>query len=349
MTCLTEVVRPIPLLGLMCAERITLGTDERGAGPKTVNGTPVVWRASLVSQLAARGWQDQSRFDDPNADIAVSYIDFVPKQHGVVATAGPPTFCIATFLDGQGRLATQGRVPFDVEPGTTVIFASTAPTEGENHVVAGRRMRIVDIRYEHRLLASLGGMTPALLSQSLLIDRSAPLVDAVMVGFKTPPALLAVAKSIADCRIEADRVRRIYLRAKALETFALTIDALDNAKGMDRMLGVADRRKVATARRMVEERFEESWTIPRLAQAVGLNERKLKLGFRTLVGRSVRAYLRDLRIEAAAAMLNEGRRVTDVAMTVGFNNISHFSKVFRELKGTPPSAYVRGAATATDH
>ena len=47
-------------------------------------------------------------------------------------------------------------------------------------------------------------------------------------------------------------------------------------------------------------------------------------------------------------MLDEGRRVTDVAVAVGFDSLSHFSKVFREIKGTPPSAYNRAAATPED-
>lgn len=299
------------------------------------------WREELAPQIEAHGWSDRSRFDRPDADISVSCIDFTPEADGIITTEGPPTFCIATFLEGQGSLVTDGGVPLEVEAGTTVIFCSRTAIRGQNQVVAGSRIHIVDIRYEEPLLGRLGGLPPDLVNNSLLIDRSASIAGAYLVGFRTPRTLLAVARQIASCGYEATAVRRLYLRAKAMETLALTIDALTNAVGAARVLSVRDRRKLDEARQLVERRFDEPWTIPLLARTVGLNERKLKLGFRTLIGRGVHAYLRDTRIEAATAMLAEGRRVTDVAVAVGFGNISYFSKVFRERKGCAPSAYQR--------
>lgn len=304
---------------------------------------PSNWREELAPQFDAHGWADRSCFNDLDHDIAVSCIEFEPESDGVVVTDGPPTFCIATFLDGRGSLSIDGGQPLDVEPGTTVIFHSQACIRGENKVCAGRRIQIIDIRYAEPFLKRLGGMPTGLLSNSLLIDRSATIAGALLVGFKTPRPLLDVAQQIADCSFENVALRQIYLRAKALETLALTIDALANAADAARILSVRDRRKLNEARRLIEEQFDEPWTIPLLARTVGLNERKLKLGFRTIVGRSVRAYLRHTRIKAAAGMLADGHRVTDVAVAVGFGNISHFSKIFRNTKGASPSTYLRAS------
>jgi AraC-like DNA-binding protein len=49
-----------------------------------------------------------------------------------------------------------------------------------------------------------------------------------------------------------------------------------------------------------------------------------------------------VRLKAAAAMLSEGRSVTDVAFSVGFENLSHFSKVFRAVHGVNPRDFPRG-------
>ena len=38
-------------------------------------------------------------------------------------------------------------------------------------------------------------------------------------------------------------------------------------------------------------------------------------------------------------MLAAGSSVTEAAYAVGFDNLSHFSKVFREAKGVLPSRY----------
>jgi AraC-like DNA-binding protein len=48
-----------------------------------------------------------------------------------------------------------------------------------------------------------------------------------------------------------------------------------------------------------------------------------------------------VRLKAAAAMLSQGRSVTDGALSVGFENLSHFSKVFRAFHGVNPRDYAR--------
>ena len=78
--------------------------------------------------------------------------------------------------------------------------------------------------------------------------------------------------------------------------------------------------------------------MPELARSAGLNEVKLKAGFKTLFGSSVYAYLRHHRMEEAQRMLR--RRlytVTEVAQRVGYANPSKFAGAFRKQFGVNPS------------
>jgi AraC-like DNA-binding protein len=80
-------------------------------------------------------------------------------------------------------------------------------------------------------------------------------------------------------------------------------------------------------------------SLPELARHVGLNEFKLKTGFRTLFGTSVFAYLRAQRMELARRLLvQRGQSVTEVALRVGYANPSKFALAFRKHFGFPPSA-----------
>ncbi len=164
---------------------------------------------------------------------------------------------------------------------------------------------------------------------------------AVMVVSPAPPVLLQVALQIASCAYHQPDVRRLYLRAKALEMLAVVVGTFLKADRDATMRAERSQRKILEAQRLIETRMHEPWTIVRLARAVGLNEKSLKAGFRTHVGHSIHVYLTKVRMEAAANMLAEGQTVTEVALATGFANLSHFSKTFRKAAGVPPSAVTR--------
>lgn len=60
---------------------------------------------------------------------------------------------------------------------------------------------------------------------------------------------------------------------------------------------------------------------------------------RESMGRSVHAYLSDVRLERASDLLQAGMSVTQAAGEVGFSSLSHFSKVFKARYGTSPRAW----------
>ena len=62
--------------------------------------------------------------------------------------------------------------------------------------------------------------------------------------------------------------------------------------------------------------------------------------FKKEQGVGFREYLVRRRIDKAEELLNNPHAsVSDVAFTVGFNDVSHFSRMFRRYKGFPPAAY----------
>jgi len=66
--------------------------------------------------------------------------------------------------------------------------------------------------------------------------------------------------------------------------------------------------------------------------------RKLK----ALTDHAPREFIRVIRLKRAAQLLEQkAGNVTEIAYEVGFNNISHFAKRFKELFGTSPSEFVK--------
>lgn len=260
-----------------------------------------------------------------------------------ISVSGPATFSLSILLEGQVTSCLDGGDPLQLTSGSMVIFASDRTMSGTNRLPAGQRLRVVDVRFSRKILEEAGGVPLSRFARELLVDRSIPAVGATFIAFPASKDILRIGEQVFDCGIKEQIARRLYLQGKCLEMLALTIVRLSSVRRPAARFNESDRERLGLARQFLHDRYEERWTIASLARAVGIGERKLKDGFRHMIGNSVHAYLKHIRLSAAAAMLSEGRSVTDVALSVGFENLSHFSKVFREMHGVNPSGYPRNA------
>ena len=99
----------------------------------------------------------------------------------------------------------------------------------------------------------------------------------------------------------------------------------------------AEREKVWEAKRLLETDPERPLTIKELSLKVGINQCYLKKGFKALTGKTVHEFQHQRRIARAEKMLREEQRsVTDVAFSLGFTSISHFSTAFKKTTGLKP-------------
>ncbi|MCK9900517.1 helix-turn-helix transcriptional regulator [Frankia sp. Cpl3] len=98
---------------------------------------------------------------------------------------------------------------------------------------------------------------------------------------------------------------------------------------------------VAAAMDYTNEHLAEV-TLPRLCAAVGTSERSLRRAFHTATGMSWRQYLLESRLLRAMAMLaqdGDKLNVIDIAVAVGFQSVSAFTRAFTRYAGEAPSTY----------
>ncbi len=89
----------------------------------------------------------------------------------------------------------------------------------------------------------------------------------------------------------------------------------------------------------VQEHFREDISRSEMAAMVYLTPEYLAKLFKKDTGLSLKDYVYKLRIEEAKRLLRCGRRVSEVAQEVGFDNFSYFSTVFRRVSGFSPNEY----------
>ena len=103
----------------------------------------------------------------------------------------------------------------------------------------------------------------------------------------------------------------------------------------------ADRRLAARALALMGGSPGEPWSVARLARALAMSPSSFARHFRAGAGTTPARALAALRMRRAAARLERGERVLDVALDLGFGSGSAFARAWRRLHGSAPRARSR--------
>lgn len=111
--------------------------------------------------------------------------------------------------------------------------------------------------------------------------------------------------------------------------------------GRQRAPDSAGNRAARDAREILHERLVDPPSLEELAAEVGAGQYSLLRAFRTAHGLPPHAYLNQLRVRRARALLDAGEQVAQAAVAVGFVDQSHLTRHFRRIVGVAPGAYRR--------
>lgn len=138
-------------------------------------------------------------------------------------------------------------------------------------------------------------------------------------------------------------LKRMYLEGKVLELLATSLHLQFSNRTFQESkvnLSYCDVQCIYQARDYKLHQLENPPTLKELARQVGINEFKLKAGFREVFQTTVFSYLRQERMKIAMNLLEKGDiTISEVAMKVGYINKIHFSAAFKETFGFNPSQF----------
>ena len=125
------------------------------------------------------------------------------------------------------------------------------------------------------------------------------------------------------------KLRQLFSREMVLQPKQISLPSRD-AEFLSRLLS------------LLEEKYNNpNFSVEELSQEVAMSRMQLHRKLKALTDQSPGEFLRKFRIERAKQMLAvPGMQVSEVCFKVGFNNVSNFSKVFRELIGVTPSEFM---------
>lgn len=136
-------------------------------------------------------------------------------------------------------------------------------------------------------------------------------------------------------------IRTNYLGAKALECTSLMLKLYkeDSSKDASKTtLRLYDLENISAAVAYIEKNIADLDTIPKIAEAVGMESYRLQEGFKRNYGITVNDYIKEHRLKRALTMLtSEDMNVSEVVYALGLSSRSYFSKIFKEKYGISPS------------
>jgi YesN/AraC family two-component response regulator len=90
----------------------------------------------------------------------------------------------------------------------------------------------------------------------------------------------------------------------------------------------------------IEENYMKTLTLDMLARKVSMNKFRFCRAFKEQVGQTFISYLNNIRIRNATEILKkDDLNITEIAYGVGYKNIVHFGRVFKDIHGVSPREY----------
>ena len=170
---------------------------------------------------------------------------------------------------------------------------------------------------------------PALLSDNNLA------VDASMQNMMS---------NIVNCSYKAG-IKKMFLLSKSIEFLVIQAEACNLAMEPSyRYLKTKyDKDCIRYAREYILKHMEMPPSLSELAKIIGINEYKLKRGFKEVYGNTVFGYLSDTRLEIAKNELLERKKtVSEIASEMGYSSVQHFSNAFKNKFGLSPNKLKQG-------
>jgi AraC family transcriptional regulator, transcriptional activator of the genes for pyochelin and ferripyochelin receptors len=139
-------------------------------------------------------------------------------------------------------------------------------------------------------------------------------------------------------------LQKLFLLSKSIELLVLCAEscnlaAAHTAAGKNEVFikNPADKEKIIAVRDLINQRVDNPPSLSEIARTVGLNEYKLKKGFKETFQTTVFGYLTEQRLLLARQYLcDTDKTAAEISFELGYSTPQHFNNAFKKHFGTTP-------------
>jgi AraC-like DNA-binding protein len=159
------------------------------------------------------------------------------------------------------------------------------------------------------------------------VDRLTIAQEQILASLRQPPVYAAAQNIWYQCKVLELAVACFYQPPPEEEFFCTRQQRLDHERAEQVVF-------------LLMQNLANPPALEELAKRIGCSSSYLSRLFSSQTGQTITQSLRRLRMEKAAEMLRSKEySVTEVALEVGYNSLSHFSQAFHETYGCCPGLY----------
>lgn len=157
------------------------------------------------------------------------------------------------------------------------------------------------------------------------------------------PAIQQVIRQILDHPFKGD-LQHLFLLSKSIELLVLCAESCNLAATSpgtrtEWIRTPADKEKILAVRDLINQRLDDPPNLSEIARTVGLNEYKLKRGFKEMFRTTVFGYLTEQRLLLARqTLLDTTKTAAEVSYELGYATPQHFNNAFKKRFGDTPDS-----------
>jgi AraC-like DNA-binding protein len=147
----------------------------------------------------------------------------------------------------------------------------------------------------------------------------------------------SVIHQIINCGYQGD-LKKLFHLSKCLELLVLSAEAYRIASEENVFIkSKSDKEKIIAVRDLVNARVHCPPNLSEIAKIVGLNEYKLKRGFKETFQTTIFGYLTEQRLTLAHQLLRDtDKTAAEIAADLGYATPQHFNNAFKKKFGITP-------------
>lgn len=234
---------------------------------------------------------------------------------------------------------TMGRANNLCKAGTNFLWGANKDSVSSTGIKKGTYCSSLNIVFHIHYLEYISNRFPGLFNDCF---TKGGMPDFTTKNTQTSIEMIHVLSQIKNAHLMGNACD-IYTESKVLELLALQVQNDINYKensNCNRFKNISDIERIHEAKRLLILNLNQSPTIPELSKQVGINECKLKYGFKEVYNKTIYQYLFEHKMNLAQnLLLNTSYTVYEIAYQCGYDEPSHFSNAFKRKYGINPRDY----------